>query len=105
MYRLFKAGLVVAAAFAWTTLMFVGAGLTTVPEVINDLCAYLVWPGMAITVDWLRRPLLGDSFLPLSLTFNTLIYSVLFGLVLKLVGRIRRRTSSEANDAANPQDP
>jgi len=96
MYRLFKVGLVVAAAFAFTVLMFLGAGWTTVPEAVNYLCAHLMWPGMAITVDWLHRPLLGDNFLPLSLAFNTLIYSVLFGLIYTLLRFIRHRHKSES---------
>jgi hypothetical protein len=55
------------------------------------LCAHLMWPGMAITINWLHRPLLGDNFFPLSLTFNTLIYSVLFGLFLWLFRSIAIR--------------
>ena len=90
MKRFVTGGLVVAAAFAFTVLMVAGAlagkaGLpTAVSTPISYLCAYLIWPGMAITVDWLHRPVLGDNFFPLTLTFNTLVYSVVFGLLLWL---------------------
>ena len=89
MYRLFKVGLLVAAAFAFTMLMmYMGR--------VCYFCAYLMWPGVAITLGWLHRPVpLGDNnFLPLSLFFNTLIYSALFGLLFKLLGFIRHRHRS-----------
>ena len=100
MYRLFKVGLVVAAGLAFTILMMYGAGWRTSPRAVSSpvsyLCAHLIWPGMAITVDWLHTPVLGHSnFFPLTLFFNTLIYSVLFGLIFKLLGFIRRRHESE----------
>lgn len=95
MYRLFKVGLVVAAAFAFTVLMVAGAvGKAGLPRVINYFCGYLIWPGMAITLDWLHTPL-GDNFFSRILFFNTLIYSVLFGLLFKLLGFIRRRHKSK----------
>ena len=89
-----KVGMVVAAAFAFTILVM---GLArTVPEPVNYLCGYLIWPGMAITVDWLHTPVLGDSnFFPLTLFFNTLIYSVLFGLPFVLLGILERGDKSE----------
>lgn len=99
MYRLLKVGLVVATGFAFTILMMYGGGWRTGPRAVSRfvsyLCAHLMWPGMAITVGWLHRPVLGDNFFPLSLTFNTLIYSVLFGLLFNLLGFIRRRHKSE----------
>jgi len=97
---------VVAAAFAFTVLIVAGAlaGKAGLPTAVSTLvsypCAYLIWPGMAITLgllDWLHRPVLGDNlFFPLILTFNTLIYSVLFGLLLKLRGFMRRRHKSRS---------
>jgi apolipoprotein N-acyltransferase len=95
MYRLFKVGLVVAAAFSFTILMMYVGGWRTGPKAVSYFCAYLMLPGMVITVDWLHMPLHGGNFFPLSLTFNTLIYSVLFGLLFKLLGFIRRRHKSE----------
>jgi hypothetical protein len=59
MKRWVAGGLVVAAAFAFTVLMFLGAGWKTAPEAVNYLCAHLMWTGMAITINWLHRPLLG----------------------------------------------
>lgn len=99
MYRLFKVGLVVAAAFAFTILMMYVGGWRTGPKAVSYFCAHLMLPGVAITLAWLQRPVrLGDNnFLPLSLLFNTLIYSVVFGLLFKLLGFIRRRHKSEGS--------
>jgi len=101
MYRLFKVGLVVAAAFAFTALMVAGtlagkAGLpAAVSTPVSHACGYPVWPGMAITLgllDWLHRPVLGDNlYFPLILIFNTFIYSLLFGLFLMVRGFMRRQ--------------
>ena len=74
---------VVAAAFAFSLLMIAGAvgGKVGLPTAVATLCAWLTWPGMAITEYWLHIPLLGNSnFFPLTLFFNTVIYSVVFGL-------------------------
>ena len=97
MYRLFKVGLVVAAAFAFTVLMIAGAvGKSGLPTAVTIFCGYLMWPGVAITDDWLHVRVLGGSyFFSLTVAFNTLIYSVLFGLLFKLLGFIRRRHKSE----------
>ena len=94
MYRLIKIGLLVAAGFVFTILMmYLGRAA---PKPINYLCGYLIWPGMAITVDWLHTPVLGDSnFFSLTLFFNTLIYSVLFGLPFVLLGILERGDKSE----------
>ena len=81
--RLFKVGFTIVAGFAFTILMMYGSGWRTSPRVVSGpisyLCAHAIWPGMAIVIVVLRRPLLGDDVFPLSLTFNTLLYSVLFG--------------------------
>jgi hypothetical protein len=86
MYRLlkvvFKIGVVVAAAFAFTLLMIAGAvGKSGLPTAVLIFCAYLTRPGVRIT-DWLYP--LGGNFFSRILFFNTLIYSVLFGLLLWL---------------------
>ena len=100
MYRFFKAvfkvGLVVAAGFAFTVLMIAGAvGKAGLPRAVHYFCASLMWPGVTITVDWLHTPLGGNgNFFPLTLFFNTLIYSVLFALLLNLRGFIRSRHKS-----------
>ncbi len=95
MKALVACGLVVAAAFAFTLLMVAGAvGKAGLPRVINYFCGYLISPGLAITVDWLHTPVLGHSnFFSLTLFFNTLIYSVLFGLFLWLFETFTRRKS------------
>ena len=96
MYRLFKVGLVVAAALAFTVLMIAGdvSPKPGFPIAVHYFCAYLMWPGVTITVDWLHTPL-GDNFFARILFFNTLIYSVVFGLLFRLLGSIRRRHKSE----------
>ena len=96
MKRLGAVGLVVAAAFAFTLLMVAGAvGKSGLPTAVVIFCACLMWPGMAITVDWLHvRVLGGEYFFPLILFFNTLIYSVLFGLFLWLFRSISSRRQS-----------
>jgi hypothetical protein len=52
-----------------------------------------MWPGASIAVYGFHARALGDTFFPLTLAFNTLIYSVLFGMLLELllfvVGRIK----------------
>ncbi len=97
MKRLVTGGLVVAAAFAFTLLMVAGvtgAGKAGLPSIVGSFCGYLIWPGMKLTEaweGWLRRPMLGDNlFFPLLLTFNTFIYSVLFGLLLWLFRTITK---------------
>jgi len=90
MKRLVTGGLVVAAAFAFTLLMVAGAtGKSGLPTTVAIFCGCLIWPGMRLTEDWLHNPPLGDSnFSPLLLLFNTLIYSVVFGLLLWLLRSI-----------------
>jgi hypothetical protein len=90
MKRTLTITLVVAAAFAFTLLMMYVGGWPTGPRAVSYVCIHLIWPGMAITVDLLHRPLLGDNFFPLTLFFNTLIYSGVFGLLLWLRGRLRK---------------
>jgi hypothetical protein len=86
-----KIPLLVAAAFAFTLLMVAGAvgGKFGLPRAVSVFCACLTWPGMAVTVDWLHVRVLGGSyFFPLTVAFNTLIYSVVFGLLLWLRQRL-----------------
>ena len=91
MKRWVAGGLVVAAAFAFTVLMVAGAvGKAGLPTAVTISCAYLIWPSVRITVDWLHTPL-GGNFFSLILFFNTLIYSVLFGLFLWLFRSIASR--------------
>jgi hypothetical protein len=90
--RWLKIPLLVAAAFAFTLLMIAGAvgGKFGLPRAVAVFCACLTWPGMTITVDWLHVRVLGGSyFFPLTLAFDTLIYSVVFGLLIWLVQRLR----------------
>jgi len=80
-----KTVLAVAAAFAFTLVcMFVG-GSATAPDIMRYVCAHLMSPGMELAAYWFHARALGDTFFPLSLGFNTLIYSVLFGLLLELL--------------------
>ena len=92
MKGLVAGGLVVASAFAFTLLMVAGAvGKSGLPGAIAIFCGCLVWPGMRLTEAWLHNPPLGESnFFPLLLLFNTLIYSVLFGLLLWLFRTITK---------------
>lgn len=85
--RRLKIPLVVVLAVAFTLLMIAGAvGKSGLPTVITVFCGYLIRPGVVITADWLHVRVLGGSyFFPLIVAFNTLIYSVVFGLLLLLV--------------------
>jgi hypothetical protein len=57
-----RMALAVPAAFAFTVLMVAGAvGKSGLPTAVTIFCAYLIWPGVKITVDWLHTPL-GDGF-------------------------------------------
>jgi hypothetical protein len=96
MKRWVEGGLVVAAAFTFTLLMIAGAvGKSGLPTAVTIFCGYLMWPGVAITDDWLHVRVLGGSyFFPLTVAFNTLIYSVLFGLFLWLFRSIASRRQS-----------
>jgi hypothetical protein len=89
--RWLKIPLLVAVAFAFTLLMIAGAvGKSGLPRAVTIFCACLMWPGVAITDEWLHVQVLGGPyFFSLSLAFNTLIYSVVFGLILWLVRRLR----------------
>ena len=89
--RWLKIPLLVAVALAFTLLMIAGAvGKSGLPLAVTKFCAYLTWPGVAITAYWLHARALGGYFFPLAVAFNTLIYSVVFGLLLLLVQRLRK---------------
>ena len=90
--RWLKIPLLVAVALAFTLLMIAGAvAKSGLPLAVTKFCAYLTWPGVAITAYWLHVRVLGGSyFFPLTVAVNTLIYSVVFGLLLLLVQRLRK---------------
>jgi hypothetical protein len=89
--RWLKIPLLVAAAFAFTLLMIAGAvGKAGLPRAVTIVCGCITWPGVAITDDWLHVQVLGGAyFFPIALAIDTLIYSVVFGLLLWLVQRLR----------------
>jgi hypothetical protein len=94
--RWLRIPLVVAAAFAFTLLMIAGAvSKAGLPRAVTVVCACLAWPGVTITVDGLQVRVLGGSyFFPLVVAFDTLIYSVIFGLLLWLVQHYRNTDCS-----------
>ena len=78
MERWLIVGIVVGVAFTFTILcMFAGGSV--------HICGLLMAPGMPISVHWFHAKALGDTFFPLSLAFNTLTYSLVFGLALWLL--------------------
>ena len=71
-------GLVVCVAVAFTVACTVAGG---------PVCALLIWPGLAITDHWLVPNPLGhlEAAWSMSIAINTLIYSGLFGLIVRLL--------------------
>jgi len=66
-------GIVVGVALVFTAVCMIAGG---------TVCAHLMWPGCAVAVYWFHARVLGGTFFPVSLAFNTLIYSAVFGLLL-----------------------
>ena len=95
MDRWLKIVLVVAAAFTFTIVCTFAGGSVYTRDTAAHVCALLMAPGAAIAVYWFHARVLGDTFFPLSLGFNTLIYSVLFGLLLELLLFVSGRRNSE----------
>ncbi len=98
MNRWLKIGLVVAAAFALTIACTLVGGSVYTQDTAVQICGLLMWLGMAITGRWLEPNLIGHpaAFGWLSVAVNTLIYSVVFGLLLELLLVILRRSKSQS---------
>lgn len=97
MGRLFKIGVVVAAAFAFTVVCTLVGGSVYTQDTAVQICGLLMWPGMAITDRWLKSNLIGNpvAFASLSVAVNALIYSVLFGLILEVLLFVLGRRESQ----------
>lgn len=92
--RWIRISLVVAVAFAFTvTCLFLGRKPPSSFFLTHLLTTLLLYPGFAITDFCFGRSSLGESriaFVSVAIAFDTLIYSVIFGLPVLLVHRLSK---------------
>lgn len=103
--RWLKVALVVTVAFAFSVICVLVARSALGP--LTFLCVLLTLPGFAITQLCFGPDLLGTSpieFLCLTIAFNTLIYSGLFGLFLMFVGESPHRTAPSTRPGLKADD-
>ena len=91
--RWIRISLVVGGAFAFTiTCSFLARKAPSSSFVVDLVTALLMYPGFAITGLCFGRSSLGESRLAFvsAVAFDTLIYSVIFGLPVLLVHRLSK---------------
>jgi len=91
-----KIVLAVAAAFTFTIVCTFAGGSVHTRDTAVHVCGLLMAPGAVIAVYWFHARALAGTLFPISLGFNTLIYSVLFGLLLELLLFVSGRRNSKA---------